>query len=170
MRFLARLVLVPLALLFAVPAGAAALFMAAVFDPVLHRLGADLAEAGFGAMLDALAALEPPERLSGPVAGVAMAAFALLVAPPAFIGLIGEVAGFRAFLWYAGATGILTALLPWLTRTALRPATPDELRIAGALFVGGTVAGAVYWLIAGSSSGRRPLRRLAGRDANLRAP
>jgi hypothetical protein len=155
MRLLGRLILMPIALLFAIPAGGVALLLAALVDPVVKGLGTQLVEAGLVSLADGLMAFDEPEVLLGSVAKAGALAFWLLVVPPAFVGLVGEVAGFRAFLWYAGATGALTAAMPWLARAGIRGATVAELHVTGVLFAAGAVAGAAYWLIAGSSAGRR---------------
>ena len=49
----------------------------------------------------------------------------------------------------------MTAAMPWLARAGIRGATVAELHVTGVLFAAGAVAGAAYWLIAGSSAGRR---------------
>jgi hypothetical protein len=159
MRLVGRALLGAFALLFAIPAGALALAAAALLDPVVGGFAADVASASFWILIDWLAALDDPDVAAGdPFAGIGRVATVLLVAPPALIGLLGEVLGLRAFLWYTGATGALTAALPWLARTAApRAMTSEELRITLALFLAGAAAGAVYWLIAGRSTG--PERR-----------
>jgi hypothetical protein len=77
--------------------------------------------------------------------------------PVALVGLVGEIARWRSFLWYAGATGALTAAVPTLARAALdttpdRLALPLEAHMTLMLFLSGVVAGLVYWLIAGRSA------------------
>ena len=60
--------------------------------------------------------------------------------------------GARSLLWHAGATGLLTGAVPWLTRTA-PAATPEETHLTVMLVLVGAVTGFVYWLIAGNSAG-----------------
>ena len=160
MRLLGRLILVPLALIFAIPAGVVGLIAATVLDPVLGAFGFEFLRSTLPALVERMVAQGDPEALLDHVSGAANLAAMLLIVPPAFVALLGELAGFRAFLWYAGATGAVAGLMPWLWRSKTRPATPEELHITGVLFVGGLIAGAVYWLIAGSSAGRRPPRPL----------
>ena len=73
----------------------------------------------------------------------------------AFVALVGEVAGLRRLAWYAGATGLLTAVIPWLLRGSARVASPAELHVGFVLALTGAVAGLFYWMVAGRSAGRR---------------
>ncbi len=78
----------------------------------------------------------------------------LLVLPPAFTALIGEVAGWRSFTWYGRAAGALAAAQPFLARPrGAQALLPAEGRIATILFLAGAVAGLVYWLVAGCGAG-----------------
>ncbi len=66
--------------------------------------------------------------------------------------LIGEIARVRSSLWYAGATGVLAASVPWLARAAFHTqkavsASPEELRFAFVFFLTGAASGFVFWLI-----------------------
>jgi hypothetical protein len=157
MRLLGRLVfLVPLALLFAIPAGMLALGTVAVFDPVVALFSGEVVWAGMWSLLDRLSIVDDPAPIiEGAFAGLSKAAATLLVAPPLFVGVVGEVAGVRSALWYAGGTGAITAAIPWIVRASERVPTAGEIHITLALFVAGAAAGLVYWLIAGQSAGAR---------------
>jgi hypothetical protein len=66
--------------------------------------------------------------------------------------LLGEIFKMRSLLFYAGATGALTAVFaaaPWQQANA-----PATAQAGAALAVAGFVAGSVYWLIAGHSGSR----------------
>jgi hypothetical protein len=155
MRLLGRLLLrLPIALLFAIPAGMLALGAVAVFDPVVAAFAGEVVWAGMWSLLDRLSDIEDPEPVvAGAFAGVGKAAAALLVAPPLFVGAVGELAGWRSLVWYVAGTGAVTAAVPWVARAAERAPTPEEAHITLALFVTGAAAGLVYWLIAGHSVG-----------------
>lgn len=156
MRLLGRATLVALALLLAVSAGALFLALAPLFDPVVGRFVGEVAWTGLWALLDSVAALDDPEPLVREAfVGLSGLGTTLLVAPPVFVALVGEVAGLRALAWYAGGTGAVTAAIPWLLRPAPRPATGEEIHIVLALFLTGAVAGLVYWALAGHGAGRR---------------
>jgi hypothetical protein len=66
--------------------------------------------------------------------------------------LLGEIFKMRSLLFYAGATGALTAVLAaglWQQANANGTA-----QAAAALAMAGFVAGGVYWMIAGHSTSR----------------
>ena len=77
----------------------------------------------------------------------------LLLLPPALTLLAGEILGIRSILFHAGLTGIVTAAMPFLLRSAERAATPEEIRLSLALGIAGLASGAMTWLIAGRSAG-----------------
>ncbi|KAA2232156.1 hypothetical protein F0L46_25065 [Salinarimonas soli] len=148
-----------LGIAFAVPAGAVVLVLGALAEPAAREL---LLSGGL-AFLDALFTEASqggaPELLAGSVAyGVWALTMTIVVAPPAFTALIGEVVGTRSFIWYGGACGLTTALLPWLMRSrgTLAGLAGAEGRLTALLFLSGAVAGLVYWLIAGRSAGPAP--------------
>lgn len=157
MHLLGRLLLVSLALLLAIPAGAAVLLAALVLDPVASEWLAKGAMAGLDAGLSDLAAGLPPESVSLMFAGLAQAVFVLLALPPALTALVGEILGWRGIVRYGGACGAITAALPWLVRGAMRPGAEQlavEGRVTAILFVAGAGAGLLYWAVAGRSAGR----------------
>ena len=159
MRTIARLFLLVLGLAFAVPAGGVTLLVGAFAEPSAR----DLLVSGGIALLDAIFTEASqggaPELLAGSVAfGLWALTMTIVVAPPAFTALIGEVVGTRSFVWYGGACGLTTALLPWLMRSrgTVAGLAGPEGRLTALLFLSGAVAGLVYWLIAGRSAGRGP--------------
>ncbi|MGU3668687.1 hypothetical protein ACLBX9_31290 [Methylobacterium sp. A49B] len=165
MHAVGRLFVGAFALLLAIPTGLAVLVSALLVDPAAQAWLTGGALAGLDMALSDLSAGLPPEGLILFVAGLAKALFVLLVVPPAFVGLGGEILARRGLLWYGAGCGLLTAALPWLTRGAVRSrdtgrnsgVNPDllaaEARLTLILFVVGAGAGLVYWLIAGRSAG-----------------
>ncbi|MGU3536494.1 hypothetical protein [Methylobacterium sp. A54F] len=156
-----RLLLVPLGLLFAIPAGAGVLGLALLVDPVASAWLTGGALAGLDMALSDLSAGLPPEALGLLVAGLARALFGLLVLPPVLVALIGETLRLRGVAWYGGACGLLTAAMPWLARGGLRPGTERlaaEGHASAILFLAGAAAGLVYWLVAGRSADLRRSR------------
>src|SRR3712207_3264165 len=112
---------------------------------------------GFWSFVDAVFSSEDP----GPIVADAFLAvgrivFTLLVLPPLLIAVIGEVLGMRSLLWHAGATGVLTAAVPWILRGSARVANPAELHVSLVLALTGAAAGFVDWAIAGREAGGRP--------------
>lgn len=163
MSLLARLLLCCFGLVLAIPAGAAALVVALVADPALNVWLATGASALLDAALSDFGGGLSPETILLLFAGLAQAAFALLVVPPVLVAAIGETLRVRALAWYGGGCGLLTALLPWLVRGAVRPRADQiaaEGRVTALLFVAGAVAGLVYWFVAGRhGAAREPARR-----------
>lgn len=161
MRFLSRLLLGVVALLLAILAGSAALMLALLLDPAANAWLTRGALAGLDSALGDLSAGLPPEGFLLLMAGLAKALFALLFVPPALVAVAGEALGRRGLVWYGGGCGLLTAALPWLVRGSPRPGAPGlavaEARLTLILFVVGSCAGLVYWLVAGRSAGNAPL-------------
>ena len=141
MALLARLLLLAVGLVFAIPAGAAALGLAALLDPTLRELAGALGFAGLDALLD-----EAPERAASLLATLAAGLFAVVAAPPALAALVGGVLGWRTATAYGLATGLLTALVPWALRGGPGLPSMGEGRVTALLFLAGGVAGLVLGL------------------------
>jgi hypothetical protein len=156
---LGRAVLFCLGLLLAIPAGLLTLAVGVIVEPGARELVAGLGLAGADAFLQDLWQDNLDEaEVAGVFVGLWALSAALLILPPAFIALVGEVAGFRSFVWYGFGTGALTAALPWLGRAGEyeSAALGAEARITTLLFLAGAAAGLTYWLVAGRSAGRAP--------------
>jgi hypothetical protein len=165
MRLIGRLLVIGLALICAIAAATFFLMIAAITDPSVGRTAAAFAWASFATLFDLLERTDDPREAFLILSGVWTAATSLLVGPPVLAAFIGEIARIRSFVWYAGASGFLTALLPWALRGAPQAPAPGELRVTLALFLTGTASGLVYWLIAGRGAGRKP-EPIAARPAN----
>lgn len=160
MRWLGRLIVLPLALVIAIGASSFFLLIASVADPVMAQLTGNTLFVGFWSLMDAIFAVDDPTFLiEGAVKGVGKVFLTFLILPPVFVALVGEVAGLRRLAWYAGGTGVLTALVPWLLRGSARVATPAELHVGLVLALTGAVAGLFYWMVAGRSAGLRARSR-----------
>jgi hypothetical protein len=164
MRLIGRLFLLVLGLVIAIPFGVLALAIGVALEPAARELVGTLGFATLWEILGDLAAGDlPDERAVALFTAFSTAVFALLVAPPALVAVIGEVLGWRAFLWYAAGTGAVTAALPWAGRARggfarfSDAALAAEGRITLILFATGAVTGCVYWLITGRSAGRLTL-------------
>ncbi|CAH1678950.1 MFS domain-containing protein [Hyphomicrobiales bacterium] len=156
MRLLARLILVPLGIGCAVTAGLLFLMLAATFQPALAQLFAGLSLAGLLAFFDALTATGDAEAAPrGALLALWMLTVGVVALPPAVIALVGEFAGWRSFVWYSGATALLTASLPWIARGSAE-GTRGEADITLVLFLTGALAGLVHWAIAGRTAGGQP--------------
>ncbi|KMO11628.1 hypothetical protein [Methylobacterium platani] len=152
-----RLLAIGSALLMAIACGAVALAVGVAMDPALRDILGQLGLSGLEAVLSDLAEGYAPDP--GMVEGalsLGRAVLLLVAVPPVLNAVVGEVLGWRALAWYGGATGLLTALLPWLMRGAGGPAGAGEGRVTAILFCAGGIAGLVYWLAAGRFAGRGP--------------
>jgi hypothetical protein len=157
-RALGFLFVAGLALILAIPCGAAVLTLGAMLDPATSETLSRLGLVGLFTGLEDLASGIGPETLLFALAAIGRALFVLLVVPPALMAVLGAVLGWRAATWYGAGTGLLTALVPWLARGLTRTGpSADALvlegRITAVLFLTGAASGLVYWLIAGRHAG-----------------
>jgi hypothetical protein len=138
---------------FLVAASAGALFLsiAAFADPLVREAELDAIFGRFLTMLEPDG--EPLRRLAA--LGYVFRSILIFVcaAPLALAALIGEIAGVRAWIWFAGASGCLAAASPWIVRggktfAEARPPGVLELRVEALLFLTGALTGTIYWLIA----------------------
>ena len=158
LRLLGHLFIASLALVLAIPCGAAVLVFGAMLDPATSETLSRLGLVGLFSGLNDLASGIGPETLLFALAAIARALFVLLVVPPALVAIVSAVLNWRAATWYGAGTGLLTALVPWFARGLSRTGpTPDALalegRITAVLFLTGAASGFVYWVIAGRHSG-----------------
>jgi hypothetical protein len=159
-----RLIVMTFGFILAAGAGAMFLPIAAVFDPATREAGLDGLLTGFFAMLsDAARQNGTPDAAIFALGFVFWAILiATCVAPLAISSLIGEIAGVRTWMWYAGASGFLAAASPWIARASrglerARSANALEGRFALLFFLTGAMSGSVYWLVA--VRGARPESR-----------
>jgi hypothetical protein len=155
MRLLARLLMVPFGIGAAITAGIVFLVVAVFTNSAVGELFAGLSVASLFAFFDSFTALGEPD-IAGQQLLLALWMFAVAVVaiPPTAVALIGELAGWRSFMWYSGATGAVSAAIPWLARGSAERATAGEFNVTLALFLAGALAGLVYWMIAGRTAGR----------------
>lgn len=177
MRLLGRVFLLVLALAIAIPFGLLALLIGILLEPTARDLAGTVGLATVWTIFSDLAHGDAPDaKALALLTAVGTGLFAILVAPPTLVALIGEGVGWRSVLWYAGGSGLMTALLPWLLRARsgaarfAEAALPAEGRISALLFLTGAATGLVYWAIAGRSAGRSPPTSAAGGSNENRRP
>lgn len=157
MRLLGRLLLGAFALVLAIPCGVLVLTAGALIDPVSRDLVGHLGiVAAITALVDLASGVAPDIALLALLA-FTKALATLLVLPPTLGAVIGEMLHLRAPAWYAGASGLLTASLPWLVRRGTGPSSRQDAlaaegRVMAVLFLAGAASGLVYWLVAGRSA------------------
>jgi hypothetical protein len=137
MRVLGRLVVVPLALMFA---ALAALFMLVTIgqERVVAALGGEPIEANV-----VLAGLEIALRIGV----VALSVQTLL--PVILLIVAGEIAHIRGPLYYVVGGGIALGLIPLLAGIGRGPASPALAGLWTVFATAGFAGGFVYWLFAG---------------------
>lgn len=150
-------ILVPFAWVLSIPAAFLFLTIAGFLEPTTRDIAFRFLEATGFALGDAVIYEEVPGYALGWLAaGLWWASLAVLIVPVVVVGLAGELMRVGSYIWYAGGTGLITALVPWIARAGLSGSASmgaGEGRIAGLLFLTGAVAGTIYWLVAGRSAG-----------------
>lgn len=161
------LLLIPFALLLAIGASSLSFMIAAIVDPLMAMLTGETLFVGFWALVDAVFSTDDPVPVvSDALLTVGRIVFTFLIFPPLLVAVVSEAFRMRSLLWHAGATGVLTAAVPWILRGQARIATPAELHVSLILGLVGAVAGFVYWAVAGrDAGGRRPLPPSAPRSS-----
>ncbi len=153
-----RLVLVVVGLAFAVTAGFLFLLIGGLAVPETRELAADLTLFSlFTAAAGVAQSGAPDQAMSAVAVGLWFLTTAVLVAPPFVAAVIGELAGWRSFVWYGASAGVLAAARAFLGHPLGARLDPAETRVMLLLFLTGAVSGLVYWAIAGrSASGAAP--------------
>jgi hypothetical protein len=148
----------------AIAAALIVLPIVSLLDPVTRQAGTAFAHFAFFSLADAGLAGSP----EFPAAELARFVWTVLVSvcviPLVITVLIGAAARVHSLLWYAGVTGFMAALAPWVARAVLRGAgaavaSPEELRFAFIFFLTGAASGFVFWILAdrdGEAERRRP--------------
>jgi hypothetical protein len=77
----------------------------------------------------------------------------IIFAPLIIAILIGEAVSARSYVWYAGISGFLSSLAPWIIRAANKSSfdqntDPIELKVSLLFFLIGAVTGLTYWFFA----------------------
>ena len=147
----------------AIAAALVVLPVASLLDPVTRQAGAAFAHFAFFSLAEPGLAESPAVAVAEMARFVWTAIVAVCVVPLAITVLIGAVAGVHSLLWYAGATGSIAALAPWVARAALGTvktvsASSAELRFAFVFFLTGAASGFVFWLLAGRDQAARSRR------------
>jgi hypothetical protein len=159
MRFLARLILIPLGI-------ALAAIFALAFIGTAVTLRPELAS-GLTAAAEQSAAMIRRWMTDGAeviplielfVTLLSRFVIAVLFAPVILTALAAEIGGFRSWFFHAVVTALLTAAIPFAVMPELfGGAVPALMSLPTALLATtGAVAGTIYWIIAGRSAGADP--------------
>ena len=149
-----RFFVVAFGFILAASIGAIFLALGSLIDPTTREVGLQASISGFFAMMDEAFADGAPEQAFFAFGAMIGAVFvATCIAPLVVAAVVGELAGLRAWSWYAGACAFLAAASPWIARATKGLAragqiTPLESRVALLFFLTGMVTGSIYWLVA----------------------
>jgi hypothetical protein len=157
MRFIGRLILIPLGVALAAFAAGAFLVSAGFVQP---SLGGALTDAAIATLRKLSESLmddgETAVRFARLAQGVTTLSLAVLLLPAAIVAAVAEVFGLRAWLLQALLAAALTALLPWAMLPDLIGGTPLASALTGLLAATGALSGSIYWMIAGRGAGSDP--------------
>ncbi|MGO9673256.1 MAG: hypothetical protein ACLPSF_03645 [Methylocella sp.] len=144
----------------AIAAALVVLPIACLVDPATRQAGAAFAHFAFFSLANPDLAESPAFAAAELARFLWTVVVAVCVIPLAMTVLIGAAARAHSLIWYAGGTGFIAALAPWVARAAFGSAkavsaSPAELRFAFVFFLTGAVSGFVFWLLAGREARAR---------------
>lgn len=157
MRFLGRLILIPLAI--AIAAFCALLFLGIV-GMTRPEIAQAIAETAYQTM-DRLfrTALEGQDAIRQYAMNFVLFSrfvIVVLVLPVTLVAVIAEVFAFRAYLFHALAAALLTAAMPFALLPDLIQGFTYASPATGLLAATGALAGTIYWMLAGRGAGMDP--------------
>ncbi len=169
LRFLGRLILIPLGIAFAALAALMFVGVVAVAQPSAAEALTGWALGAFQRLWTAIAEGEEAIRQYG----ASLIAFSriplvVLLLPVGVVAAVAEVFSMRAWLLQALLAGLLTALVPFALAPEIMARSASTPTIMAVLGTTGVVAGTVYWLIAGRTAGPEP--KSVEERATVRAP
>lgn len=142
-------------LLIAPVAGLVALPVLVLLDPVTRDTALALAEFALLLLADAETDPSSADEAAALFAFLYSAIIILGFLPLALVASIGGLARLHSWVFYAGATGGITAAMPWLVRSIFHlqgaaAASSQEMRFALVFFFIGIIIGSVYWFVSKS--------------------
>jgi hypothetical protein len=157
LRFIGRLILVPLGILLA--AICAMLFLAIV-GMVQPSVADAIAMTAFRTMDRAFRTMLEGEEAIRQF-GWSLILFSrfvvvVLFLPVTLVAVVAEFFGLRPWLAQALGTGLLTALMPFALMPELTASSAFASSATGLLAATGALAGTIYWMIAGRNAGPDP--------------
>jgi hypothetical protein len=169
MRFLGRMILIPLAIVLAAFTAGCFLVISGFVQP---QLGGAVTEAAITTVRTLAESLvedgEAIDRFARLARGLSTLTISVLLLPVALVAAVTEVFSMRWWVVQALGAALLTALIPWATLPTLMGTTPIASALTGLLAATGALSGSIYWMIAGRSAGSEPLS--AEQRATVKAP
>lgn len=149
-----RLILTFIGLACASAAALVFLPLAVIFDPLVQQVASQVPADHWLDILWDLFSEDNPEDTFGAIFQLIWTVGMLVcILPVTVTALLGASARVRAFAFYAGATGLLAAAIPWILRSSqigerAFQASSAEAHLTIILFLTGAFAGTIFWLIA----------------------
>jgi hypothetical protein len=169
LRFIGRLILVPLGIAFAALAALIFVGAVAVAQPAAAEALTGWALTAFQRLWSAIAeGDEAIKQYSMSLVAFSRIPLVVLLLPVAVVAAVAEVFAVRAWLLQALLAALLTALIPFALAPEIMARSASASTIMAVLATTGAVAGTVYWLIAGRSAGSDP--KTIEERATVRAP
>ncbi len=157
MRFIGRLILIPLAILVAAIASGSFLVITGFVQPQIGGAVTDAAIATVQTLVQSLMEDgEAIDRFGRLAKGLSVLTVSVLFLPLALVAAVAEVFSLRWWVVQALGVAMLAALLPWAMMPTLMAGAPLGSSLTGILAASGALAGSIYWLIAGRSAGAHP--------------
>lgn len=154
MRFVWRLVIVPVGLVLAILSAMTFLATALVLQPGFAETVAAIVERAVSIVADDLETGRLDESRFALVATVVnRGTFAIFVMPLAIVAASAELFSIRGLIAQVAATAAISALVPWLLLPNVMASAPASGAITSVFAATGAVAGFVYWLVAGRGAG-----------------
>lgn len=155
MGMFSRLALTTTGLVCASAAALVFLPLAVIFDPLVQQVASQVpADHWLDILWDLFSEENPEDTLSTVFQLLWTIGVLVCILPVTVTALLGAGTRMRTFAFYAGATGLLTAAIPWILRSsrigerAFQPSSA-EAHLTIILFLTGAFAGTIFWLIAG---------------------
>jgi hypothetical protein len=169
LRFIGRLILIPLGILLAAVFAMAFLGGVAVMQPLAAEALTGWALKAFETLWTAAQQGEEAVRAYG----LSMLAFSrvplvVLFLPVAVVAAVAEVFAMRSWLLQMLLAALLTALVPFALAPEVMGRAPLASLITGVLAATGALAGTIYWMVAGHGAGSEP--KTVEERATVKAP
>ncbi len=154
MGMFSRLALTTIGLACASAAALVFLPLAVIFDPLVQQVASQVpADHWLDILWDLFSEENPEDTFTTLFQLLWTIGVLVCILPVTVTALLGAGARVRTFAFYAGATGVLAAAIPWILRSsrigerAFQPSSA-EAHLTIILFLTGAFAGTIFWLIA----------------------
>lgn len=169
MRFIGRLILIPLGILLAASCVLVFLGIVGVVKPAVGDAIAMTAFRTMDRMFQTVLEGEEAIRQFGwSLVIFSRFAVVVLILPVTLVAVVAEFFAFRSWLFHALVTALLTAAMPFALMPELIRGFQFASSATALLASAGALAGTIYWIIAGRGAGSAP--KTAEERATVKAP